>query len=510
MRADLAGALSISFKVDGEGHALDVRVSGAPTARDDALLACVGTVVGGLSFPATGIKVKIEVAHQIELPPGRPIQVAKCSATSQLAVALRRGVWLERMKDPSNAAMAQLYLQAKRGCELATWTERRALLELMLSRLEGVNRIAVARQIELAGEVDAAAFLKQEVVRRARTPEELRAVRRELLHWEGYPFKTFEKEYLASGDNAQRLAVVRKFLSLAPHDSRLRHQLLDLLEAQGEKEALRQQIALFRRDPFVDAGLLADCAAALRRLGDDHEARRTFGEIVERAPGDPWARAFAGDRLRNEGWYDDAMHIYAPLEQQMASDQSVLLRTAMAHEGAGRIDLAARVLARLTQTGGRSERSDLRDLASSLASIMFAQPRPDISLEQREELSRRALELPAPTQGTVILVRAPAARSPIDAKLVRGPAKARQEKGPDVWAHGLGLYRFVLEQGDSSDVVLKLTPKKELHPVLPVKVRLDAVLARGAGRPSDLVTKELEIEPLGNVTEIRWSGEKWL
>ncbi|MBI5534227.1 MAG: VWA domain-containing protein [Deltaproteobacteria bacterium] len=500
LRPDLAGAVYVRLRVDGEGRATDVRVTAAPTATDDALLRCVEAVISAISFPATGIKIQVEVTHEIDLPPAR--QAGKCSATSQLPVALRRGVWVERMRQAGIPRMAEVYLGARRACELPGWVDRRALLELILERVPGVARVTLARELELAGEADASTFLKREALRRATSPEELRQVRRLLLHLESYPVKTFEKDYLAAADDNGRLAVVRRFLALAPHDLRLRHRLLDLLEALGRKEDLTQEIARIRRDPFVDATLLAECATSLRRIGQEAEALKAFGEIVERAPSDPWARSFAGDRLRNEGWFDQATAVYAPLERQMSGEQSVLMRMAMAHEGAGRVDLATRLLTRLTQVRGRSERSDLGDLASDLGAVMLVQPRKGASEAARAEMSQRALELPFHATSTVLLVRAPSAIPPLDAKIVRGPANARQERGPDVWAHGLGLYRFVLQPGEG-DVVLKLTAKKELPPARPIKVRVDALISKGVGKVPEVVTREIDVEPNGKTVEIK-------
>jgi len=79
-----------------------------------------------------------------------------------------------------------------------------------------------------------------------------------------------------------------------------RRRLLALLEKLGQRGALVLAINRIRLDPFADAGLLAAGASALRRAGQDMEGRRAFGELVERAPGDPWTLAFTGDRLRAE------------------------------------------------------------------------------------------------------------------------------------------------------------------------------------------------------------------
>ena len=74
------------------------------------------------------------------------------------------------------------------------------------------------------------------------------------------------------------------FSSSHPHDGSLRRSLFALLEAVGQKDALLQAVVEARDDPFADAGLLADGASALRRMGRDEEGQRAFGELVERAP----------------------------------------------------------------------------------------------------------------------------------------------------------------------------------------------------------------------------------
>ncbi len=235
----------------------------------------------------------------------------------------------------------------------------------------------------------------------------VKEIRAALLADEGYPIDEFKKRYKAARTHAARLAVVQRFLGLAPHDVHLRRQQLILLAALDDKDALRQQIALIRRDPLADATLLANAASALHKLGEEAESLRAFGEIVERAPRDPWALAFAGDRLRREGWFDETTMLYAPLEQRMPTSQPVTLGMALAHAGAGRIDLAGRMLTRITQTAGRSARPDLSNMAADFAAVLLLQPREGRSKAEQDELRRRAMELPNRSLGTIFLVRCP-------------------------------------------------------------------------------------------------------
>ena len=68
-----------------DGHPADVKVRGGAGADDDALDRCVEVVIEGLVFPASGLKVKVEVRQQMSLPPPRStLRGRKCSPTSTL------------------------------------------------------------------------------------------------------------------------------------------------------------------------------------------------------------------------------------------------------------------------------------------------------------------------------------------------------------------------------------------------------------------------------------------
>ncbi|MFO0758460.1 MAG: VIT domain-containing protein [Byssovorax sp.] len=510
LRPELEGQLDVSLSLDGDGHASDVKVRGGAGANDDALDRCVEIVVEGLIFPSSGIKVKVTVNQQLALPPPRStLRARKCSPTSTLPLPLRRGVWRERLdrNKPEN-----VYLDAKQSCELPTWTDRRALLELiLLSNEDGLYRIGVARQLEIAGEVDAAEQLRREAVRRARSPEELHRIQIARIGEESYPAGAFKKQYNAAADDKGRLGVVRRFLGIAPHDARLRRRLLALLEALGMKQELAEEVRRFRLDPFADAGLLADGASALRRIGDEAEARRAFGELAERAPEDPWARAFLGDRLRNEGWFDDATLAYTVLGELLPDDPAAVLRLALGHAGAGRLDIAERMLARVAQTGGRAGDGRLGEMAGRLGHDLLAEARqkPGVAADDLGRLTRSALELPFPTGGAVILLRGPAGAQPIEVTAIRGPRDAREEKAPEVAAEGIGLYTLRFDPSASDATVLRLRRPALLAPAQPTRVRVDALVPDGAGKPPRLVTTFVELPITGKPIEVKWTGSAW-
>jgi hypothetical protein len=402
---------------------------------------------------------------------------------------LRRGAWWTRLHQGDAATV---YVDAKRQCELVTWTDRRALLELMLQQVtDGTARVELASRLALLGEADAASLLRREAVRRVRTAEELSRVRRALLGTERYPGSLFEERYRAAANDGERLNVVRRFLELAPHDSRLRRRQLALLEALNRPAEVSELARQLRSDPFADALLLADAASALRRIGADAEARRSFGELSERAPSDPWVRGLLGDRLRSEGWFDDATEAYAALESLVPGDARATVRSALAHLGARRVDIAERLLLRVAQSGGRAGSGELGELSRQLgrisaeAALLDARPP---TADEAAWLRRIAGELSQGDAATVLLVRADAGAPELRASLA-GDDKSRRE--PDVAAPSLGLYLFRSESAEPAQQLLErlsLTGATELQPSRPLRARVD-VLAPG----QPLLTRELTL-----------------
>src|SRR6185436_9935885 len=117
----------------------------------------------------------------------------------------------------------------------------------------------------------------------------------------------------------------------------------------------------------------------------------------ERAPKDPWVRGLLGDRLRAEGWFDDASEAYATLEQLVPDDARATLRSAMSHAGAGRLDIAERLLTRVARTGGRSANAELGELSRQLGRILaksaLSAPSHPPSTEEAARLRRLASDL---------------------------------------------------------------------------------------------------------------------
>lgn len=502
LRPELTGTLRTKVVLEGDGTVKSVEVKATNASDDDeALDNCVSVLLQSLPFFPSGLKTTITIEHSVDLPPPRDVSARKCSATSFLPVSLRRGIWRERMFGGSESGTVDLYRRAKASCEVPTWTDRRVFLELLLERVsQPPQRVSVARRLDILGEADAANFLRKESIRRAETPNELWQLRNGFLGDEPRALIPFTKEYKAANDNEARLAVVRKFLKLAPHDPALHRRLLILLEALGKKEELADAILRLRQDPFSDAALLAEGGSILRRLGQEDEAKRAFGELIERSPEDPYARGFVGDRLRDEGLFEDATTSYATLSTLLPDDPAATLRLALAHASAKRLDVATRMFLRVAQTGGRAGDESLGELAGITSSLFLSEARAKANKGPEEaELLRRALEVPVADVAGYLVARAPTSLS-FSPTLLRDP-KAKDESRPEPAAPTMGLYAFRLERGEKA-VTLKLRRPQELAPTKVVPIRVDALLyGEDRARPT-LLTKTVEVDANGEVVEL--------
>jgi hypothetical protein len=238
--------------------------------------------------------------------------------------------------------------------------------------------------------------------------------------------------------------------------------------------------------------LLADAASALHRIGSDAEARRTFGELGERAPRDPWVRGLLGDRLRSEGWFDDASETYATLEELVPGDARASIRSALAHVGAGRLDIAERLLTRVARSGGRAGSGDLGELSRQLGRVsaeaaLGSTSRPPTP-EEITRLRRVATDLTQGEPGSIVLVRAEPGGPELKVRLARADKSLRE---PDVAAASLGLYLFRTASNEAPEQLLarlSVTAPSELAPSRPLRARVDAL---APDKP--LVTRELTL-----------------
>jgi tetratricopeptide (TPR) repeat protein len=350
--------------------------------------------------------------------------------------------------------------------------------------------------------------LRRETLRRVTTFEQLQQVSDLLTQSEPKIDDELEKAYKRAGSDADRLAVVRRFLGLAPHNGLARRRLLSLLEVLGQKQALVAEIENLRAESFADAGLLAQGASALRRIGLDAEGRRAFGELIERAPQDPWTLAYVGDRLRAEGMFDEAGAAYDSLARALPNDAGVALRLALSHAGAGRLDVATRLLDRVAQTGGRGDDGRLGELASITQAVLLAGARGGADAEVEAELERRLLRTALPDVQSVVMIQSPPADDPIEVSVVRKNGE-KVAQSADLDARELGVSAIRIERGDGT-AHISLKRAVDLGPSRPAKAKLAALILDRESNQPRLVTTEVDVLADGKSVELEFDGKAFL
>lgn len=509
VRPDVSDALHFELSVDAGGHATDVRVTAASGRADDPVLdRCAKGVVAAVSFFASG--ARIQVTWDVHLPPARTPRRTQCSAASELPLPVRRGLWRSRMLAHWSAVAqkAQGYLAAAQACELPTWTDRRALLELLGHGLATGDALALAAALDGLGENDAGAYVRQDLLHHVTSAGELAAITQAIVGREPKIDAALDKAFRAARSDDDRLLVVRRFLLLAPHDALARRRLLAVLESLGRTDSLANEIDRVRTDPFADAGLLAMGASALRRIGRDEEGRRAFGELVERAPGDPWALAFVGDRLRTERLWDDAVAVYERLDAMTPDDPAVALRLALAHAGAGRLDVATRLLDRAASTGGRSDDGRVGELASVTEATLLATARQGASGADVEALlARRLSRTPLPDVGSLVMVRAAPGDDPLVVRVARD-AHGRDEDTADLDAQPMGLAAIRVERG-GGPMRIALRRPQAAGPGQPTRATVTALVLADDRSVAKLVSRDVLVNA-GDGVVLQWNGESLL
>ncbi len=295
---------------------------------------------------------------------------ARCSDAADLSLDDRRSLWAERLRTSEYVgSWVDVYRTAAHDCELRTTRDRRAFVDVLITRAG-----SLAQMINLYGyltDASARGYLRTSILRRVRTPEDLRQVRGAFggtfVDW------VLVDQVLARATTpAARLRALRGLLVQQPESFDLRLRLLEELEVQHRTPELRRLADHMRSDPMADAGVRTAIGELYLRLGDEDDARRTFSEIVEFAPLDELARRRLGDLYRAHGWYEDAYRQYETLATIRPDDPSVLLLLAQAAAGAHRTDEALRLEQRVMETAPPGATGGVARIAQLWSSVRFA------------------------------------------------------------------------------------------------------------------------------------------
>jgi hypothetical protein len=97
----------------------------------------------------------------------------------------------------------------------------------------------------------------------------------------------------------------------------------------------------------------------------------------------------------------------------------------------------------------------------------------------------------------------------VQVALIRGDKAAREERAPEVAAEGIGLYTLRIDPGDATPATLRISRRAELAPARAARVRVDALVPDGDGKPPRLVTTEVDLPISGKPVDLGWTGAAW-
>src|SRR6478609_7366461 len=203
-RPEVSREFSLDLSLNGDGHATRVHVELVGNRGGDRVLErCIEGVVKSLPFFAAGAVVNVR--QELTVPEGRSSRRTQCSAASKVSLPLRKSIWRAR-RSISRERFSDTYIAAARACELATWTDRRALLLLYLEGNADLETwLQTATALEQAGETDAAAFLRRETLRRVTSFEQLQRLSSLLTQGEPKIDDELNKAYKQAESDTERL-----------------------------------------------------------------------------------------------------------------------------------------------------------------------------------------------------------------------------------------------------------------------------------------------------------------
>ncbi len=390
-RPELSGRVDLRFELRADGSVKTVEKI-YTSLRDDEVEACMLRAAGALTLPAPppGAPAVFTYTFRLQSPDGHTGGFVECSAASRQYLARRRILWRERLSRARTLGETMnVWREAYRQCELRTWLDRRAMLDLMLNSLRTV-REGIRLYHEFHFNPPLQSYLRREILRRIRTRDDIEAAGQG-LNLEGLvDWELLNKGLEKARHIGDKIKLVEDFIALAPESLRLQTILLNLFEKAKRHPEAAELAYQLRRNPAADMEVKRLAGEYLVRRGQMEEARRAFSEIVDSAPFDPWARRYLGHVYFAHDWCKEAYQQYKTLAWLTPQDQTVDLTLAQAAACTGSIDEALRLLDAVSESDEAGPgRTGPAAAARVLTSILLAR----LKKESRENNDQERLLL---------------------------------------------------------------------------------------------------------------------
>jgi len=309
--------------------------------------------------PAPQPVMEVAAGNPYEAAVRSPFTKTVCSDASRRPLSHRRALWMRRLAAASGAPdLARIFYEAGARCELETWRDRAALLDLLEGRLrtpEDVSTLIGA----LGSHPTFAGYLRRRILRRSLDPELAAGI----YFGSAVDWVAVRRGLAALKTDDARLAKVREALESRPDDPVGRGLLVEVLTAANETgEAMAVALRL-RRDGMAGPSVMKILCDLQAETGLEEEARRSCSELVEFNPEDPVARRQLGDLFLRHRWYEAAYRQFNTLvsgDGNDGKDPVALLRLAAAAAGMGKTDEALRLERKVASGEGEPGPDDPR------------------------------------------------------------------------------------------------------------------------------------------------------
>lgn len=362
------------LRLEGERAPSGDRLAGFYDADDDEIGSPRGQAHPRGRAPAREAELPRVITSITMIGPAHHHARRRCSDAARLSLADRGALWTERLGARSGpSGWVRVFRRAIRDCEAPTWRDRRALLSRILARAGNVQRMIDVYRIFTSG--SARGYLRSAILRRVRSPQDLRLVRGAFSLGREPDHSLVEQVLERANGQVAKLRALRRLTMQYPGSFDLKLRFLEALEVGGHRAEARRLADRLRADPRSDAGVRTAVGEMFLRVGHEEEARRVFSEIVEFAPLDELARRRLGDLYRAHGWFEDAYRQYQTLASIRPDDPTALLLLAQAAAGTGRIDEALRLEQRLMETAQPGAQRGIARIAQLWTSVRLAKLR---------------------------------------------------------------------------------------------------------------------------------------
>ncbi|MBU1070065.1 VWA domain-containing protein [Myxococcota bacterium] len=317
------GIVTFEFTVDIDGRWKKIERKSA-TITDTGILTCIERALRlAPPLPAPPMGQPVTFTHAFSFASSGQVLPQECSALSRAYIEDRKRAWRQKMPFGGSAYQAEnQWKSAEAACELESWTDRRAFLEIMLQKMTDVRQ-KLAFALLLAPEGTAVSmFIREHILRNIKTPDEARWVVQTLSLNGGQLYGAFlveldrwyekdGKKLTAEAINTAVLEIAQKWQRLDPQNAALTLFVMQAaIRANQHDISLRWGSELLSRNDLT-AGQREQVAELFMTMKQPILAQLAISTSVEMAPHDPWTRKRLGDFYRRHALNEDASAEYA-------------------------------------------------------------------------------------------------------------------------------------------------------------------------------------------------------